>query len=123
MQKSNQKIYCHGYGDSVVFQADGSTPYHKNFVIVKESHVAGVGNVQEPTPGEDGEKEILPVVDTERTKLREERMIRTALAEAAKIGDGVSDEAQMIFNALSKTLPCRWNGKKIVILEEVRMIF
>lgn len=100
----------------MIMKAGGSSPYHKKFTIVKPSHIQEVTSsdmVDHP------HNDMLPVVDAERTKMREDKAVKLAILEAEKIGEGVSEEAQMIFNALSKTLPCRWDKKKIVVLEEV----
>lgn len=38
------------------------------------------------------------------------------------MGVDVSAEAQAIFNGLAKTLPCKWRGTTIVVLDEVSLL-
>jgi len=41
--------------------------------------------------------------------------------EVKKLGEGVSLEAQTLFNVLSKTLPCAWDGQDIVVNNNIRI--
>jgi hypothetical protein len=50
----------------------------------------------------------LPCVDLARAKEREARALRQAQADLAKVGVGVTREAQALFDALAKTMPCEW---------------
>uniref|UniRef100_A0A7I4FCC5 AD domain-containing protein n=1 Tax=Physcomitrium patens TaxID=3218 RepID=A0A7I4FCC5_PHYPA len=57
--------------------------------------------------------------DMKSLRDREEAAIKQAEAEAERIGVGVSTEAQDIFDALSKTLPCRWDKTTILVMNDV----
>ncbi|KAL8512738.1 hypothetical protein ACS0TY_019028 [Phlomoides rotata] len=60
-------------------------------------------------------------LDLNTLQAREETAIRQAVTEAERIGVGVTPEAQNIFDALSKTLPVRWDRTTIVVINEVRV--
>ncbi|RKP04977.1 anticodon-binding domain-containing protein [Thamnocephalis sphaerospora] len=55
----------------------------------------------------------------DRLRAREAKAIKEAHQAEARRGVGVDKEAQDIFDALSKTLPCRWHEQTIVVLDEV----
>ncbi|KAK9188965.1 hypothetical protein WN944_020370 [Citrus x changshan-huyou] len=60
-------------------------------------------------------------LDLSRLQAREHLAVRQAEADAQRIGVGVTTEAQNIFDALSKTLPVRWDKTVIVVMNEVRV--
>lgn len=104
-------------GQCLVLQQPGSSPFHSNVLLLKDACVRKIVDASVPsTPV----SLRLPMVDPKRGAEREKKAIQAAAQEAAKIGVGVSREGQQIFDALAKTLPCRWEGKQIVVLEEVR---
>ncbi|XP_010512102.1 PREDICTED: protein LSM12 homolog B-like isoform X2 [Camelina sativa] len=41
------------------------------------------------------------------------------IRDVERIGVGVTAEAQMIFDAITKTLPARWDNKNILVMREV----
>jgi hypothetical protein len=101
----------------LILQQPGSTPFQANFRILKKEQIIAVSDLQKPKDG--WNLETLPTVDVKRGQEREERAIHAAELDMAKIGVDVTAEGQAIFDALSKTLPCRWQQKTIVVLDEV----
>jgi protein LSM12 len=63
------------------------------------------------------------VVNPMIAEKREMAATKEATLRASRIGpSGVSDLGQELFEALSKTLPCRWWEKNIVILDDVVLV-
>ncbi|XP_009798322.1 uncharacterized protein LOC107764607 [Nicotiana tabacum] len=60
-------------------------------------------------------------LDLNSLQSREDSAIRQAQIDAERFGVGVTAEAQTIFDALSKTLPVRWDKTVIVVMNEVRV--
>lgn len=105
--------------DFLVVKEPGSHGGVSTLRFIKASTVSGLVKMVEPEPAQPGGTGPLPVVDAERSKARKEKSMRQAAMDAARIGDGVTKEAQAICDALSKTMPVRWQDKTIVVLEEV----
>lgn len=64
---------------------------------------------------------LVPVGNLNVDKIisRENHAVKVERDRIARIGVGVSKEAQHIFDALSKTMPCTWNNDQILILGQV----
>lgn len=52
---------------------------------------------------------------------REKESIKKHQAAIARKGIGVTQEAQNLFDSLSRTLPCRWEKQSIIVLDEVHI--
>ncbi|KAI9489033.1 anticodon-binding domain-containing protein [Zychaea mexicana] len=92
------------------------------FRIIKISHIKEVlANDEGNSSGGGDGGNYLPIsyVHVERLDARESSGVKHMRQRVAKMGVGVTKEAQDIFDALSKTLPCRWSNDIIVVLDEV----
>ncbi|KAG2760030.1 hypothetical protein JG687_00003579 [Phytophthora cactorum] len=61
----------------------------------------------------------LPAISADELQRMEQRNKGVAERALASIGQGVSGEAQAIFDALNKTMPCEWEGANIRVMGEV----
>eukprot|EP00249_Psilotum_nudum_P013850 c24546_g2_i1 orf=193-744(+) len=102
----------------VVLQDIGQAGPRRNLRFLKANFIKGftlLGQGNDPLDLKD------PYIDINILQAREEAAVRQAEAEAERIGVGVTREAQDIFDALSKTLPVRWEKMDIVVMNEVRV--
>ncbi|GMI87802.1 hypothetical protein like AT1G24050 [Hibiscus trionum] len=60
-------------------------------------------------------------LDLTTLQAREDSAIRQAESDSERFGVGVTSEAQTLFDALSRTLPVRWDKTVIVVMNEVRV--
>ncbi|EFJ41346.1 hypothetical protein VOLCADRAFT_68382 [Volvox carteri f. nagariensis] len=100
----------------LVIKENGSHSGVSNLRLVKATSVREVLSSVQPEKPFDLE---LPHVDLERCRKREEKALQQAEMESARVGHGVTKEAQAIFDALVKTMPCVWRNKVIVVLDSV----
>ncbi|KAI9478530.1 MAG: anticodon-binding domain-containing protein [Benjaminiella poitrasii] len=99
-------------------QSTVSSRKNCSFRIIKISHIKEIISLATAT---NGVKDYLPInqIYIDRLKQRESEVMKGFRSEVSKIGIGVSKEGQDIFNALSKTLPCRWSKDTIVVMDEI----
>ncbi|KAF7726456.1 hypothetical protein EC973_008691 [Apophysomyces ossiformis] len=92
-----------------------------SFRIIKISHIKEIVSVSSDDAQNEPLSNYLPVghVYLDQLRAREADAVKTLRQQMAKMGVGVTKEAQEIFDALSKTLPCRWSNETIVVLDEV----
>lgn len=94
----------------------------RSYHLVKTNQIKSVV-VLSTTPSPDSVS--LPPLDQLRAtppaelKARLDKAVRADMAERARVGKGVSEEAQALFDALGRTLPVRWHNTSMVVMDEV----
>lgn len=61
----------------------------------------------------------LGIVSIDKIRAKESTSIKKEKDKQKRITSGIPDEGHDIFDALNKTLPCKWKGVNIVVLEEI----
>ncbi|KAK9750987.1 hypothetical protein RND81_02G234100 [Saponaria officinalis] len=102
----------------LVFQEGSKNGPRRNIRLLKADYIREFTFLRN---GEDPLDIKNCVLDLNSLRAREEAAIRQAELEAERIGVGVTAEAQSIFDALSKTLPVRWDKTVIVVMDQVRV--
>ncbi|XP_021908663.1 protein LSM12 homolog [Carica papaya] len=113
-----QVIAFDRHSNILVLQEGSKSGPRRNIRLLKANYIqefSYLGHAEDPL---DISKCYL---DLNSLQAREELAVRQAEAEAERIGVGVTTEAQNIFDALSKTLPVRWDKTVIVVMNEVRV--
>lgn len=103
---------------TLLLQSPGAHNGVATIIFIRTAFISEILSSEPPPPGSPVDT-TLPPVDLDRCRKREERALLQAEADASRVGEGVTKGAQAIFDALSKTMPCRWQGKTVVVLEEI----
>ncbi|KAF1941746.1 hypothetical protein EJ02DRAFT_191291 [Clathrospora elynae] len=90
------------------------------FAHITSFEILGSGErAPESTVGFDGALPSISKVDLAALQAREDQTIREMKKKDAQKGKGVSQEAQDLFDAITRTLPTRWADTSIVVSDSV----
>mmetsp|Transcript_30777 Transcript_30777/g.56019 ORF Transcript_30777/g.56019 Transcript_30777/m.56019 type:complete len:176 (-) Transcript_30777:250-777(-) len=104
----------------LVLKEEGSHSGVHNIRFLRENAISKVVAISAP----EGTVNLdLPSLSHQRVESRMKDALRKAESLANQINDSVSQEAQAIFESLSKTMPCRWEGQSIVVLDTLWIDF
>lgn len=91
----------------------------QNFQII--SLPSSSSNNTENSPSFTDAVPPVQALDTRALKAREATAISKVLEGEARRGKGVTQEAQDLFDAFSRTMPARWDGTSIIVADAVRI--
>ncbi|CAL5225289.1 g8088 [Coccomyxa viridis] len=72
-------------------------------------------------PPREAVEDKLPPIDERRSLERRFKAVAAAQERSERQGVGVSKEGQQLFDCFYKTMPCKWQGKTILVLGEVKI--
>ena len=106
------RVYTHERGFLVLEVEKEYTTLKSTFHMINGSMVKGLEYLGPPRSDK---PRSTPRVDMSKVEEREKEAYAKAARARQRIGEGVSVEAQELFDALSKTALCRWHGKTIIL--------
>eukprot|EP00178_Gracilaria_changii_P024216 TRINITY_DN73004_c0_g1_i1.p1 TRINITY_DN73004_c0_g1~~TRINITY_DN73004_c0_g1_i1.p1 ORF type:complete len:199 (+),score=33.79 TRINITY_DN73004_c0_g1_i1:33-629(+) len=92
-----------------------------NFKLLRTSAIQQVKLLETAKPNSLSTSFEPNTVSLKSVQSREEKVLKEMKEEAKKIGVGVTKEGQEIFNALEKTVPCKWEDKNIVVFDTIKI--
>ncbi|EPS37544.1 hypothetical protein H072_8754 [Dactylellina haptotyla CBS 200.50] len=92
-------------------------PFLKDVVVLAPSKPPQNSSTSKG-PFSAAEPQIRPI-NLQAMRNREQAALKLEYEKMLGHGVGVSEEGQAIYTALSKTMPCRWQGKHIIVLDTV----
>mmetsp|Transcript_41304 Transcript_41304/g.64542 ORF Transcript_41304/g.64542 Transcript_41304/m.64542 type:complete len:184 (-) Transcript_41304:966-1517(-) len=110
------EVYSYDQGTETLVLKENAVGSHiatYRMVKIKYIDLASVklsGSPSQPEPVESVSNEAL-----HRIRDKEEVAYQREMAKGKLVGEGVSPRAQQLFNALSKTLKCKWDKKDIIV--------
>ena len=106
------RVYTHERGFLVLEVEKEYTTLKSTFRMINGAMIKGVEYLAPPRTEK---PRPTPAVDMGKVTQREREAHAKAARARQRIGDGVSVEAQELFDALSKTAVCSWHGKTIIL--------
>eukprot|EP00744_Colponema_vietnamica_P005916 GILI01008618.1.p1 GENE.GILI01008618.1~~GILI01008618.1.p1 ORF type:complete len:185 (+),score=12.09 GILI01008618.1:55-609(+) len=112
------ELFCFDTTTNVLVLKENAEAGQVNYRIVKANHIANITCLNVPSEAVDLS---LAPISVQEALAKEEKQLAATRLLVSRLGVGVTAEAQEVFDALSRTLPCSWNGPAILVMGNVKI--
>jgi len=112
-------VYAFSPTSHIVAVNTGSSSSGSTFQFIHASQIVSV--VTASSEKDADAMAPIPPIDAQSLKTREAAAIERLLAAEQKKGKGVTKEAQEVFNFFDRMIPSFWDGKSIIVNNNVRI--